>query len=282
MKVFSSRPIVVTLWGTDVQWIENSWALRILANRIAGRADVVASVNDYFITKLRSFGFSKDNIRLIPNGVDLDRFGPLDCAPLRAKNGLSEETTVLIYVGSLIERKGVKYLIEAMKYVVQHSGGPVVLAVVGAGEERESLEAMARRLGLGSHILFVGSVPPAEMPAWFRCADLFVLPSLYEGRPNVVLEALAAELPVVATDIPGTRELVVEGENGFLVAPRSAYALAQAMVRLIGDPTKREKMGKKSREMVLRLGLTWDDIARRYLALYQELSETKNRRIERK
>ena len=273
LKFFSSRPTVATLWGTDVQWIESSRPLRVLTRTIASRMDSIVSVNDYFRTKLSSFGFS-DNIRVIPNGVDLDRFGPADCVSLRAKAGLPSDAALVLYVGSLIERKGVRYLIEAMSHVARSNSGPVVLAIVGSGEERESLARAACSLGLERSVLFVGSIPPNEIPAWLRCADLFVLPSLYEGRPNVVLEALAAEVPVIATDIPGTREIVIHGQNGLLVPPRNSHALAEAITQLIKDRFKRERMGKAGRKMILQLGLTWDDIARQYLSLYQELGKS--------
>ncbi len=272
LKFFSPRPTVVTLWGTDVQWVERSSFMRTLAKRTVSHADAVVSVNDYFKAKLRSYGFSVDNIRVIPNGVDLNRFVSHDRLLLRAKNGLPEKAKLILYVGSLIERKGVKYLIEAMGEVLQQNSNPV-LAIIGDGQERAMLEKIACQQGLGSSGVFVGSVPPRDIPEWLRCADLLVLPSLYEGRPNVVLEALAAGLPVVATDIPGTSEIVAHGENGLLVPPRDSRALAKAISELLNDPLRREKMGRAGREMILRLGLTWDDVARRYISLYQELEK---------
>jgi len=85
---------------------------------------------------------------------------------------------------------------------------------------------------------------------------------------------LAAELPVVATDIAGTREIVVHGENGLLVPPRDSHALAKAIAQLIKDRPERERMGKAGREIILRLGLTWDNVARQYLSLYRELGKS--------
>jgi glycosyltransferase involved in cell wall biosynthesis len=107
-----------------------------------------------------------------------------------------------------------------------------------------------------------------KLPDYYLDADLFVLPSLAEGMPNVVLEAMGSGLPIVATRVPGSEELIQHGENGYLVASRDSQALAQTLITLINDRTLREKMGKQSKEIVSQY--TWESIAEQYFELYQQ------------
>jgi len=174
----------------------------------------------------------------------------------------------MLYVGSLIPRKAVETLLEA-HHQLQSNGYTVGSVIVGDGPEKGNLDRLARARSL-DHVWFVGSQPPSLVSRWFSIADVLVLPSRSEGRPNVVLEAMAAGVPVVATDIPGTRELVQEGA-GFLFPVGDPRALASSVGRLIEAPSAARLMGERGRDRVELEQLTTTHIAKRHIALYERL-----------
>jgi glycosyltransferase involved in cell wall biosynthesis len=189
-------------------------------------------------------------IELIPNGIDLETFRPPDrrrpARPLR-----------LLCVGRLASQKGVVHLLDAL---AQARSSPR-LRVVGDGPERPQLERAAHALGLGQRVEFMGWVPRADLPRHYGWADAFVLPSLDEGMPNVVLEAQASGLAVVGTDVAGTRDLVEPERTGLLVPPADPAALAAAIDRL-EDAALVCELGNSSRLAALAYG--WEGVAARY------------------
>jgi glycosyltransferase involved in cell wall biosynthesis len=151
-------------------------------------------------------------------------------------------------VGRLITQKGHADLLRAWS-LLGDGRRNAVLVVLGEGSERPALEALAAALGLTGSIRFAGFREDAAslLPA----LDLLAHPSLFEGLPNAVLEAMAAGLPVVATAIPGNDELIRDGETGLLVPPGDPPALARALGRLLGDPALRAALGDRARARIL-------------------------------
>lgn len=157
----------------------------------------------------------------------------------------------LLCVGQLVARKGHGVLIEALAELAG-TGLEVEATFAGAGPERDRLERMARDLGVGDSIRFLGAVGQDEVPALYRDAGLFCLASFAEGVPVVLMEAMAHEVPVVATRIAGIPELVADGETGLLVAPGRASDLAAAIRRLAEDPSLAARLARAGREHVQR------------------------------
>ncbi|MHC3437879.1 glycosyltransferase family 4 protein [Natrialbaceae archaeon A-gly3] len=156
----------------------------------------------------------------------------------------------VLYVGRLAPKKGLKYLIEAMEDV------DASLTIVGDGDERDRLEALAHESG--ADVTFVGEVAPDEVDTYYELAGLFVLPSVEgEGMPNVVLEAMSWGLPVVATDSGGLPTMIDDGETGDIVPMRDASALEARIAELVADPEKRTRMGKRARRYVVDTH-SWD------------------------
>jgi glycosyltransferase involved in cell wall biosynthesis len=190
-------------------------------------------------------------IELIPNGIDVELFRP----PERVRPA---EPLRLLCVGRLARQKGVGDLLAALAA----SPASAVLRVVGDGPERADLEQTAASLGLADRVEFAGWVVRRELPTHYDWGDVFVLPSVDEGMPNVVLEALAAGLPVIGTDVPGTRDLVEPGRSGFLVPPGSPAAIASAIDRLVSSPDLVRLLGAHGRAAAL--GRRWEGVADRY------------------
>lgn len=251
------RPYLVVLRGSDVQLIERGGILgRLLLAGVSGARGACVVAED-FVATLARHGIP--NASFTPNGIDTERFSQ-DRAEARSGLGLGDEKLVL-YAGSLIERKGVRYLVEAMR------GVEARLAIVGAGPEEPTLRRLADEAGVAAH--FAGLVPHREMPRWFAAADLFVLPSLYEGRANVLMEALASQTPCIATDIQGSRELIRDAVNGFLVKPRDADELRARIQQVLGDDALRGRLASRAAAVLSESVPSWEACADRYLRLLE-------------
>lgn len=188
---------------------------------------------------------------VIPNGVswwptDSDR--PAGGGPT-ALESQDASHPVVLYVGRMRTRKAVAVLLEAFSRVLKnYPRASLILA--GNGEHREALERRVQTLGLDRSIRFLGAVPREQMGRWYDAADIFCLPSIYEGFPLVILEAMAAGLPVVSTTVSGIPEAVEEGVTGLLVEPEDADGLARALEQLAAAPELCKAMGTHARRMV--------------------------------
>jgi len=188
-----------------------------------------------------ALGIPSSRLRWLPNVVDLDRFCPGGCE----HNGRVR----LLSVGRLEEQKRHDRLLRALKKQLSGPcGRDFRLVIAGEGSERPRLEALTRGLDLLPRVQFRGGV--VETDALYRESDIFVLASDWEGTPNVILEAMASGLPVVATRVGGVPEIVRHGETGYLVDPDDESSLAEALSILIGDCQLRREMGRRARKYV--------------------------------
>ncbi|MBY0396427.1 MAG: glycosyltransferase family 4 protein, partial [Thermoleophilia bacterium] len=210
-------------------------------------------------------------VEVVPNGADTRVFAPREAAEARRRLGVPDGGPVISYVGKLVPRKGVDILIEAMGILQRRQGGAPLLVAAGIGELREPLEARAAALGVADRVRFVGKVPHDDVGWWMAAGDVFVLPSLSEGLPTVVCEAMNCGRPVVATAVDGTPEIVRDGETGLLVPPSDARALADALARLVDDPALAARMGARALE-IGRERYTWEANARAMTRIYEALA----------
>lgn len=237
----------------------NRWTVG-LADRVVA---ISANVRDFCRTQI---GLPEEKLVLIPNGVELPELPLPTAREARAALGLPPDGLLLGAVSRLDPAKGIDVLLEALVQVEDAS-----LVVVGDGPQRAALETLAARLGLSARVHWAGFQQDAVrlLPAF----DLFVQPSVYEGLPTTVMEAMAAGLPVVATAVGGTPEVVVDGVTGRLVPPRDPAALAAAIHALLHDPDRRRTMGQAGRERVAQ-HFSVEQMVRRTERLYDELLET--------
>jgi len=194
----------------------------------------------------------------VPNGVDTERFKPIQ----RSAN----PKVKLLFIGRLIPRKGFQRVIRALPEVKKITNTPFEVEVVGTGTAQGELDKLSEQLGVSDLIKYVGSVPYDALEKSYQYADVFVLTSLSEGMPSVILEAMGCGLPVVASDVGGNNEIVKEGENGFLISGDDTSGLATKLARLINEPSLRQQMGCKSRELALQYD--WGRIMQQYHELY--------------
>jgi glycosyltransferase involved in cell wall biosynthesis len=271
---WNRRPAIITLVGNDVYdpyYVPCSFMAPV--NRwMVRRADKVAAASSFIRDVIaEKFGRPRDQVDLVPYGVDLTRFHPVDIgtiAALRRQLSLPEHRPIVLTVQRLHERKGVNYYLEAARRMLAVRPN-LFFVVVGSGPERDTLETLSKRLGLSENIRFTGKVLDGELPLYYQAADLFAFHTLHEGFGIVLLEAMACGKPVVTTRAGGTLDIVVEGDGGHLVQPRDAEALAERVLRVLADPNEARRMGERNRLRVEE-NFNWDRLTDRYMTLYEE------------
>lgn len=266
LKELYKKPLILTGHGGDVYqlpFINKKW-LEIIKNNLKS-ADRIITVSyrnrDVLINKL---GVNQKKISYIPNGFDPKKFKTIDMIESRKKLDLPIKKKIILSVGSLLEVKGHKYLIEAMKEI-KELREDVLCIIVGYGST-EKLSESIKTFGLDEYIKLVGGKVHSEIPLWINASDLFVLPSIYEGNPTVIPEALGCGKPIVATDVGGIPEVIKNNEVGYLVEPRSPKMLSEKIVEAL------EK--EWNTKMIVRYAIqnySWEKISADVLEVYDNV-----------
>jgi len=270
-------PFVYTIQGVGM-WTKNLMVDtliklydRTVKVQIARSAKKVILLSKSLVSTAMELGIDDSKTVIVPSGIDHEHFDPARseirerAESLREKFGV-DGTIVAGYVGRLIPSKGLIYLISAIKRI-QDEHPNVALVIVGHGPQRRTLEAMAKDLGVKS--IFTGW--QANTLPFYALMDIFVLPSFFEGLPNVMLEAMAMGKPIVAANVGGVPDLIMNGKNGFLVPIRDDKSIAEALKVLIINDGLRKRMGKLNREIV-RKSFSWDKIVGKVETVYNELA----------
>lgn len=251
-KRIRQKPLVVTLRGSDLRR-----EIPKFLPFVFKRANAVTSVNRKWAVDLQK----KFNCKVFytPNGVEI----PENTVNPRTRFGIGLDEVIVLCVGVLQERKGIDVLAEAAKIMLELNR-PLRFLMIGPGDPK--------KFGLDKlpNVICTGGIPPHEVLAVYPHCDIFVLPSRFEGRPNVLLEAMASGLPSVATRLPGILEVLTD-ESGILVDTEDARALAEAICVLANDPAMRKIMGKKAKEKIAELRLDWQSSAEKYLRIFDKI-----------
>jgi glycosyltransferase involved in cell wall biosynthesis len=266
-------PVGIGLHGSDVFMAEKavlrSWTARALA-----RASFLTGCSPELVERVCALGFARDRASVIPYGVDTDTFAPAAGRRTlwRGRLGIPEDAVLALSVGRMVTKKGYQVLLPELPGVLaRHPTLHVVLA--GTGDRLEEFRAVAAPWQGRVHL--PGVVQRDTLADLYRAADLFVLPAVHDakgnvdGLPNVILEAMASGLPVVASRISGIPLAVEDGLHGRLVAEGDGAALAAALTGLVEDEEGRRSMGRAARLRAVD-ELTWDLVAGRYRAAYRE------------
>jgi glycosyltransferase involved in cell wall biosynthesis len=254
------------------------FAYRLLYRLAARWVDGFVAVSDEVETAiLDSIGPIRDKIAVISNGVDIARYSrPIDRAGVRHTLGLAEDTWLMALVGTMKPQKGHHFLIDAVRLVAPRFADLHIL-FVGDGEMRAELAAQAAASGAGKRIHFLGN--RGDVPELLAVCDAFVLPSLWEGLPMALIEAMASGLPVIASEVSGTRQVMVPNETGLLVPPGDVQALSEAMVVLLSDRELARAMGAAARRRV-EAAFSAKRQAEEHVALYRRALQESGARIQ--
>jgi glycosyltransferase involved in cell wall biosynthesis len=240
-------------------------AIKIYENvigRLIARASdriiaVSRAVKEHAVTEL---GAKPDKVTVVPNGIDLCEFKPNDGTD-------SSSMTRVVFVGRLVYSKGMQFVVEAAPSVLSDHPNTEFI-IVGDGPYRGHLIEMTRKLGMDHVFKFLGIVP--SVADVLRGGDIYVRPSLMEGMPLTVLEAMACGLPVVASNVAGTPEVLTNGETGILVEPGNVEQLAKAINRLLDDRKYARRIGDSARRFV-KQHYSWERTVQLTLRVYEEL-----------
>ncbi len=236
------------------------WTARWVNGMIVVSDDVKKALHDYA-------GPLTGKVNVIPNSVDLKRYGRVvDRAQIRSELGLTPEHQVFAVVATFKKQKGHKYLIEATAPIIHHFPN-VRLLFIGDGELRRELEDQVRVSGMQNHVKFLGL--RSDVPDLLSASDYFVLPSLWEGLPVSLIEAMASGLPVIATQVSGTKEVMINNQTGLLVMPGNVDELKVAILRFLNHPDEARQMGKAARKRVEE-NFGAELQAEAYLSLFQK------------
>jgi glycosyltransferase involved in cell wall biosynthesis len=256
-------PLVITAHGYDVYDVPfrcKSWFDKIkFALDSADHIITVSKSNFQVLTEKLDVSIGK--LSVISNGFDSKLFRPMDKFEARLKLGIPQDKKVLLNVANLVPVKGQKYLIESMKKIARVEDN-VVLYIIGNGPLRKELETQIRRLNLEGTVRIVGARPHSEIPPWMNAADLFVLPSLSEGNPTVMFEALGVGLPFVGTTVGGVPEIITSEDYGLLCPPKDPECLAEKILIALEKDWDREKIRKYAEKFA------WENITKQILNVY--------------
>jgi glycosyltransferase involved in cell wall biosynthesis len=262
-----SMPLAIGLHGSDVFLAERP-GVRSAARWALSRSRLLTGCSPELVERVCAVGFPAERSRVIPYGVDVAAFSPDPARrPLwRRRLGIPESAPLLLGVGRMVTKKGFAVLIEILpELLAGHPDLRVVLA--GGGDLLAGFQAATRQWS--DRVFFPGSVQRDTLPDLYRAADLFVLPAVHDskgnvdGLPNVILEAMASGLPVVASGISGIPLAVEEGRTGWLVPEQDGQRLLAAIRRLLADPAAARSLGEQGRRKA-ESELTWDAVAGRY------------------
>lgn len=258
-----NKKIIVTIRGNEsICYFENSLRKKILVSTLQNVDHIIAVSNDMKKKVVKEYGVNDDKVTVIPNGIQPQQFKVLDKKKARMSCSLENNKKYILSLCRLSKEKGLKYLFEAFAELNKKD---VELVVVGDGPLKGELSKMAFDLGIANKVKFVGSVLHEETIFWYNAADIYCLPSLWEGCPNVVIESLACGTPVVSTKVGGIPDLVPKEDYGFLVPSGDSRSLTDALDRAL------EK--KWNRELIAQYGSsnTWDNVASEIVKVFQSV-----------
>lgn len=230
--------------------------------------DAVVLLYQALSEEAKTLGVPSERIRVIPNGVDFEQFRQnLDVDALKAQLSVRDDERVLLYVGRLSTGKRIEILIALTKTLLKE-GFKLKTIIVGEGPCRRGLERFSK--SIEKNIVFTGYIPHSQVQKYYLLADLFVLPSLSEGLPTVLLEAAAAGKPCVASNVNGVPDVVIHKETGFLVDKLDLDSYVHYVKLLLADENLQKRMGKKA-EKHAKESFNWGNIVNQYDKIYRQL-----------
>ena len=302
LKSFEDRSLVVTVHGwslyEDYRSIRESFDLYKLIHLITvatrqylalrlliENSRAIVAVSGYLREILMGhFPKAKDKTVVIHNAVNTDIFRPIDrdMALEKVKSilvrrceslvSLDDEMSIILFVGRIGPQKGVDVLLKSLARIRRKGW---VLFLVGEGNARyvKRLKDMVSRLNLKSQVCFIGGITRVYLPYFYSSAQVFVLPSRFEGLPATILEAMACGAPVIATRVGGIPEAIIDGVSGALVEPNSVEQLQKALERLLDDPNHRDRLSKTALRAARKF--SWDSAVNQYYQLYRCIGNEK-------
>jgi glycosyltransferase involved in cell wall biosynthesis len=269
LKENYGKTLIITGHGRDVydlpfknaEWHEKIRSVLNVADHI-----LTPSKSNY--DKLVQLDISEEKVTAIYNGYDPNLFKSISMNKAKEKLNLPEDKKIILSVGNLEMIKGHKYLIEAIKEVAKREKN-IICLVVGSGNQKKYLDGLINRLHLNDYIKLVGGKSHTEIPLWMNACDVFVLPSLNEGNPTVMFEALGCGKPFIGTNVGGIPEIITNEKLGIIVKPKDVDELANAILKALDKEWDKDYISNYAKQY------SWDKIAVKIIGVYNEVLEEK-------
>ncbi len=267
LGIIFKKPVIITAHGSDIHSFPKHFFLKQLVIFTLKRATKVVAVSQSLKDLILKMGCFHNKVFVIHNGVRHDIFYPMDKIKARRSLNFSVDRKIILFIGSLIQIKGIDVLLRAFANMSEKNHSNLV--IIGKGELDYQLKALAEKLHIESRVHFMGSRKHDEISLWLNACDVFCLPSRNEGFPTVIVEALACGRPVVATKVGGIPEAVINNTLGILVEPDNTEELAATLNKALEkewDYPAIAAYGKR---------FSWDTIAEEYTELYKNVVSKK-------
>jgi glycosyltransferase involved in cell wall biosynthesis len=229
-------PVVIHALGCDINEYSKYLMRRIQISTALKNSDLIVVKSNDLAKKTIQLGANENNLRIILNGVDQDKFYQQDMQLSRLKLGLDPAKKYLLFVGNIQQEKGLKYLIEAMAML---GSCEFELLIIGAGPLEDDMKALVVKQGLESVVQFLGCRPHNCIPRYLNAVNALCLPSIREGCPNIVLESLSCGTPVLASRVGAVPEIITEESHGMIVSAQSADQLAREIPNILKIKTNK-------------------------------------------
>ena len=258
-----NKKIVMTIRGNEsICYFEKSLRKKMLIQTLKSADHIISVSSDMKQKVVGEYGVDGNKVTVISNGIDSGKFRPIDKVEALKKCKLDFGKKHILSLCRLSEEKGLEHLLKAFSLLDERK---VELLMVGDGPLRGSLMKMAKDLGVADRVHFIGEVAHEDTYKWYNAADVYCLPSLWEGCPNVVIESIACGTPVVATNVGGVSDLVPSEDYGLIVPPGDVSSLTQALAQALRKDW--------DRELIVSHGAsnTWEHVADRVVSVFQEV-----------
>lgn len=248
------------------RFVRNIYLSTIGYTTIKTAKRIIVYTRSYASTSIILWKYKTD---IVPTGIDVNKFNIMDASSLKKKYGL-ENKKIVLFVGRLEPQKGLRYLVESMN----HLNKDISLIIIGEGTEKNKIKDIIGKLNLVKRVHLLGKIDEKLLPLHYNMCDVFVLPSTnrLEAFGLVLIEAMACGKPVVATDMPGIKEVVLDEKTGFLCEPFDSKGLAEKIRIILDDENKRKNMGKNARKHAIK-NYSWEVIAKKIERIYEAASD---------
>jgi glycosyltransferase involved in cell wall biosynthesis len=241
-----NKKLLVTIHGEDVTRFSKVSFLRILSKFILKNSNAIVCKSNSLKKEVLGMGIVNKDIYVIPSGYAVSRFKPKPTQKCRKKLNLPPNKKIILFVGHLIKRKGPDYLIKAIKLVIKKNKN-IACYIIGGGVLETELKNLAIKLNLKDFVFFVGMRKPKEVPLWMNACDILVLPSLNDGFPNVLTEAIACRKPVIGTKVGGIPD-IINNDVGYIVEPKDMNNLAKRILQALDKKWDKGKLIERSKK----------------------------------
>ena len=243
----------------------NNIFIRRKQRLVLSNVDKILCVSEKQINDGLNQGIDSEKLVHVPLGIDINKYPP------KKTEKIPEEPTIILFVGQLIKRKGLEYLINAVPKLKNNCNNNFEIIIAGEGPSKSYLIHMCNKLKVSDKIKFVGRISDLQLLDYYSISDIFVLPSLSEGQPMVIYEAMASEIVVIGTNVGGIPDQIENNLNGFIIPPRNSSEIANKISYLLNNPQISKKMGKIGRKRLIEKKWTWDGYAERVNKIYKSL-----------